>query len=254
MASTFFRPTFPLLGLHFTALSPERAQAVAAQLAKAHRPAAIFTPNAEIAYRAARQPSFAACLRRADLLLPDGVGITLAARLGGGRLFRMPGIDFAEEMLRAAPPGGYRLFLLGGRPGVAAQAGAVLMRHYPRVRICGVQDGYYAVESEEVIAAAVRATRPDLLFVCLGSPRQEEWIMRYRLPCLALGLGGALDVWSGAVERAPRAVRRAGFEWLWRGLHDLRRLPRLLALPAFAGCVLRERLFLGKDRQKSAYR
>jgi N-acetylglucosaminyldiphosphoundecaprenol N-acetyl-beta-D-mannosaminyltransferase len=91
---------------------------------------------------------------------------------------------------------------------------------------------------ERAVAAAVRAAAPDLLFVCLGSPRQEAWIAKYRPPCLALGLGGALDVFAGDLKRAPEGVRQAGFEWLWRAAHEPKRLVRLLALPAFAGRVL----------------
>jgi len=88
------------------------------------------------------------------------------------------------------------------------------------------------------VATAVRAAAPDLLFVCLGAGRQEEWILRYRPPCLALGLGGALDVFAGDKKRAPAPMRRMGLEWLFRAAAEPARIGRLLSLPAFAGRVL----------------
>ena len=226
--------TVRILTLRFTPYTGEQALCLAHRLAAAHRPACIFTPNAEMAHRATRSPAFSDLLNRADLLLPDGIGITAAARMQGTPLPRLPGIDFAEALLRTAPSNGYRLFLLGARPGVAAKAGKALCRRFPRVTVCGVQDGYFAPEMAHSVAAAIRAAEPNLLFVCLGSPRQEEWIAVHRPPCLALGLGGALDVWSGEVKRAPQIVQKAGMEWLWRTLRQPSRLARLPALAAFS--------------------
>ena len=226
--------TVKILSLRFPLLTETEALRIAARMAAAHRPFSVFTPNAEIANRAARSPAFSDLLNRADLLLPDGVGITLAARLRGARLSRMPGIDFAERLLAAAPPRGYRVFLLGARPGVAALAGRELERRFPRVRVCGVQDGYFPPGMRRAVAGAVTAASPDLLFVCLGSPLQEEWIAAFRPPCLAIGLGGALDVWAGCVRRAPDGWQRMGLEWLWRTAKDPARLRRLPALAAFA--------------------
>ena len=150
---------------------------------------------------------------------------------------RLPGIEFAEALLATAPRP-YRLFLLGARPGIATKAGRFLEKRYPHVRICGMQDGYYAPEMAHAVATAVRAAAPDLLFVCLGSPRQEEWIAIHRPPCLAIGLGGALDVWSGEIKRAPRVFREYGMEWLWRTARQPSRLARMPALAAFSARVL----------------
>ena len=226
-----------VLSLRFPLIGQQEALATAHRLMADHRPSAIYTPNAEIANRAAGSAAFSDLLNRADLLLPDGVGITAAARLQGVHLPRMAGIDFAEALL-ATLPSPCRLFLLGARPGVAGAAGRALARRYRQVTVCGVQDGYYAPRMASAVAACVRAAAPDLLFVCLGSPRQEEWIAVHRPPCLALALGGALDVWSGETKRAPRAVQQAGMEWLWRTVHQPARLRRLPALAAFSARVL----------------
>ena len=226
-----------VLTLRFPLIDKKEALRRAHAMIGEHRPAAIYTPNAEIANRAATSAAFSDTLNRADLLLPDGIGISMAAKMQGLTLPRLPGIEFAESLLATAPRP-YRLFLLGGRPGIAAAAGRRLRARYPRVQIVGVQDGYYAPEMAHAAAAAVRAAAPDLLFVCLGSPRQEEWIALHRPPCLAIGLGGALDVWSGDMKRAPHAVREAGLEWLWRTVRQPSRMARLPALAAFSARVL----------------
>ncbi len=227
-----------ILTLRFPMLTRGQALAQAHRLAAAGRSACIFTPNAEIACHAAKSPAFSDILNGADMLLPDGVGISLAARRQGVDLARIAGIDFAQALLATAPARGYRVFLLGARPGVAVAAGKALVRRFPRVTICGAQDGYYPTEMEHALAAAIRAARPHLLFVCLGSPRQEEWIATHRPPCLSLGLGGALDVWAGERRRAPAAVQGMGLEWLWRTVSDPVRLMRLPALASFSLRVL----------------
>lgn len=227
-------PFVRILTLHFPLLSQEAALSRALEMAAARRPSAIFTPNAEMACRAAQSPAFSTLLNGADMLLPDGVGITLAAKRQGVTLPRMAGIDFAEELMRRAPAGGLRLFLLGARPGVGQEAAKVIEARYPRVRICGVQDGYFPAAMDAAVAGVIRAAAPDLLFVCLGSPRQEEWIAARHPPCLAIGLGGALDVWAGRVRRAPIPVQKAGLEWLWRTAAQPARLARLPALAAFS--------------------
>ncbi len=205
-------------------------------------PLYLVTPNAEITYRASRDSAFRALLDGAALRVPDGVGVTLGARLFGVRLARFPGIELAEELLRTAPPTGYRLFLLGGRPGVAERAKDALLRRFPHITVVGTRDGYFAESEDTAVTEEIRAAGADLLFVCLGSPRQEKWMAAHPLPLLALGLGGSFDVWAGDVRRAPRFFRRAGLEWLWRIAHEPKRLGRAAALPCFLLAVLRARI------------
>ncbi|MBQ8174035.1 MAG: WecB/TagA/CpsF family glycosyltransferase [Clostridia bacterium] len=233
--------TVRILSLDFP-LTPRRELLLTAhRLIGSKRAARIYTPNAEMAYRAARDPAFSALLHRADLLLPDGVGISMAAARQGVSLSRVSGIDFAEALLRTAPRP-YRVFLLGAKPGIGAAAARELSRRYARAEIVGVQDGYFPCERSHTVAAAIAGMRPDLLFVCLGSPRQEQWIDTHAIPCLAMGLGGSLDVWAGEVKRAPAVMQRAGLEWLWRTARDPRRLARLPALAGFAWRALTEKV------------
>lgn len=229
-----------VLSLSFVPYTKEEALTRAHALIAAGGCARVYTPNAEIALHASRQAAFSDMLARAELLLPDGVGVSLAARLYGASLPRIAGIDFAEALLATAPRT-YRLYLFGAKEGVAARAGRALALRFPRAEIVGVRHGYFERDEERRVYDEIAAARPDLLFVCLGSPRQEEWIERLRPPCLSIGLGGALDVWAGDKARAPRAVRAMGGEWIFRILQEPSRLLRAGALPAFAFRVLLDR-------------
>ncbi len=202
----------------------------------------IVTPNPIMIERAVRDRKFRAVLNDATIRLADGVGIVLAARLAGTSLTRIPGIEMAETLLACAARYGYRVYLLGGKPGVAKEAAARLRTRLPGLCICGVRDGYFSAAEAERVTADIAAAHPDFLFVCLGSPKQENWIAenQSRLPGVRLfmALGGSLDVWSGRLERAPALLRAAGLEWLWRMAHEPRRLRELPLIVAFSGRTL----------------
>ncbi|MBQ9079928.1 MAG: WecB/TagA/CpsF family glycosyltransferase [Clostridia bacterium] len=215
-------------------------------------PAAVFTPNAEMIYRAARDGRLAALLNSGDINTADGIGTVWAARrLGTPLSGRVAGIELGEAALRFAAERGLRVFLLGGKPaqgdlpGVADRAAARLRDRFPTLNICGTHHGYFESNSaeEQALLERIRATSPHLLVVCLGFPRQERWIMENRdeLGCVrvAMALGGSLDVWSGSVRRAPAMIRAAHLEWAWRILRDPRRLKRAAALPAFVGLTIK---------------
>ena len=200
----------------------------------------VYTPNPQIALGVSRSESLSSVFGRADLLLPDGIGLVLASRMLGSPLpCRITGIDTAERVLGFAERRGLRVALLGGRRGVAELAKMRLSLRFPSLRVCFTHHGYFekdGAENERVVRA-LRQSRPDILFVCLGFPAQERWIDENarRIPTLrlAMGLGGALDVWSGRVKRAPRVVRNMRLEWLWRTLGDPSRCGRLIDACAF---------------------
>ena len=172
-------------------------------------------------------------LNGADLVLPDGIGVVYSAKLQGTPLKgRVPGIEFAADMLICLNGMGGRLYLLGAKPGVAEEAGRRILNQYPNITLCGTQDGYF--EDEEEVLLKVAAARPDLLFVCLGAPKQEKWMARWGRHTgarLAIGLGGALDVFAGKVERAPEGWRKLGLEWAYRLKKEPRRAGRMAKLP-----------------------
>lgn len=202
----------------------------------------VVTANPEIVMATRQDATFAAAVRRATWVLPDGVGVVWAARLLGAPVpERVPGIDLMEKLLSISARRGYRVFFLGAAEGVAEEAAANVRRRFPGIAVVGARHGYFSPKEEASVVAGVQRAAPDLLFVGLGAPRQELFIARHRrwwsVP-VAVGVGGALDVLAGRVRRAPRWVQSLGLEWFYRFLQQPRRLPRLLALPRFTALVL----------------
>ena len=195
----------------------------------------VATPNPEIVQRAQKDREFAGILAQADLVIPDGVGVVYAAKILGRPLKgRVPGIDFASALMGRMAGTGRRLYLLGAAPGVAEQAAVNLRAKYPGLVVCGAHDGFFQDDASP--AAAIRAARADVVFVCLGFPKQEKWIAAHGRAAgarLYVGLGGSLDVFAGRVERAPESFQRLGLEWLHRLIKEPSRIGRMAKLPLF---------------------
>ena len=224
-----------VLGVAFDNVTMDEAVERALELLEQDGPHLVATPNPEIVQRAGRDPEYARILAGADLDIPDGVGIIHAARILGTPLKeRVPGIDFASGLLARTAGAGKRLFLLGAAPGVAEQAAVNLRAAHPGLVVCGTHDGYF--QEDGPVADAIRAARADIVFVCLGFPKQEKWIAangRATGARLLIGLGGALDVFSGKVERAPGRFQKLGLEWLYRLGKEPSRIGRMAKLPLF---------------------
>jgi len=238
-------PALTLFGVPIHDVSlPETLEWVARWIA-GQRPRQIATVNPEFLMAARRDPTFRAVLQGAGLCVPDGVGVTLAARyLGRPLRERVAGVDLVERLAAHAADAGWRLFLLGGAPGIAERAGAVLTCRHPTLTICGTYAGSPAVEDEEEILQRVRTARADVLLVAYGAPAQDLWLARNLARSgakVGIGIGGALDYLAGVVPRAPRWVRRLGFEWLYRLIRQPWRWRRQRVLPQFALLVLLRR-------------
>ncbi|MEY8403023.1 WecB/TagA/CpsF family glycosyltransferase [Oscillospiraceae bacterium 44-34] len=222
-----------ILGITFDDLTREEAAQAGAALLAEDKFHYVVTPNPEFILTAEKDSDFRRVLNGADLVLPDGIGVVYSAKLQGTPLKgRVPGIEFAADMLICLNGMGGRLYLLGAKPGVAEEAGRRILNQYPNITLCGTQDGYF--EDEEEVLLKVAAARPDLLFVCLGAPKQEKWMARWGRHTgarLAIGLGGALDVFAGKVERAPEGWRKLGLEWAYRLKKEPRRAGRMAKLP-----------------------
>jgi len=231
-----------VLGVPFDPLGMEEAVKTIASWLEGEECHQIVTANPETVMKAGEDRELMAILREARLVVADGIGIVWAARRQGNPLpERVPGVELAERLVALAAQRGYRVYLLGGAPGVAAEAARCLEAKYPGLVIAGVQHGYFSPEEEEGVVAAVAAARPHLLLVGLGMPKQEKWIYRHRQrlgAAVAIGVGGSLDVFAGRVCRAPGWMCRLGLEWLYRFLTQPQRLFRMLALPRFAVKVL----------------
>lgn len=222
-----------ILGIQFDNLTREEAARRGAELLEEDCFHYVVTPNPEFILAAEGDGEFRAVLNGADLVLPDGIGVVYSARILGRPLQgRVPGIEFAEDMLACLNGTGGRLYLLGAKPGVSEEAGRRILERYPNLTLCGTQDGYF--KDEEAALLKVAAARPDLLFVCLGAPKQEKWMARWGRHTgarLAIGLGGALDVFAGSVERAPESWRKLGLEWAYRLKKEPKRIGRMAKLP-----------------------
>lgn len=222
-----------VLGILFDDLTRQEAAQAGAALLEEDKFHYVVTPNPEFILAAEKDGEFRQVLNGADLVLPDGIGVVYSAKIQGTPLKeRVPGIEFAADMLACLNKTGGRLYLLGAKPGVAEEAGRRILSQYPNITLCGVQDGYF--KDEEAVLLKVAAARPDLLFVCLGAPKQEKWMARWGRHTgarLAVGLGGALDVFAGTVERAPESWRRLGLEWAYRLKKEPRRAGRMAKLP-----------------------
>lgn len=203
----------------------------------------ICTTNPEFVMTAQHDSAFKTVLNRADLCIPDGVGLLYASYLTGTPLEeRVAGSDLVFELANLSQTLDQRLFLLGAAPGIAEAAAAILVNRYPGLQIAGTYAGSPDPRERDMIVEMVNRSQADILFVAYGAPRQDKWIYdnRERLTSVrvALGVGGALDFVTGKATRAPKWVRRIGFEWLHRLIKEPWRWRRMLALPRFAWHVL----------------
>ena len=225
-----------ILGLKFDNVSMEEALAIGEGFLDGDRPAIVVTPNAEIGYDASADEELCALLNQADLMLPDGAGVVLAAKLRKTPLKeKVAGIDFARNMLAVFARRGTKLYLLGSKPGVAEQAAEKMKEIAPGLVICGTADGYF--KDETPVVEKINASGAEALFVCLGAPKQEKFMFAHReeLPTVRLmaGLGGSLDGFAGNVKRAPDWMIKCQLEWFYRLCKEPKRIGRMMRLPKY---------------------
>lgn len=224
-----------LLGVGFDNVTMEEAVQRGVALLESDGTHYVATPNPEIVETCRTNPAAMAAVNGADLVLPDGIGVVYGSRLRKTPLKgRVPGIEFGAEMLRQCARLGKRVYLLGSKPGVAEAAAEKLRQDYEGLQIVGTADGYF--KDDAAAAARVRESGAELVFVCLGAPKQEIFMHDFGEATgaqLLLGLGGSLDVFAGNVERAPQFYRDHGLEWFYRLMKNPSRLGRMMKLPLF---------------------
>ena len=207
-----------LLGISFDNLNLAEATDRAYELSRSRNSAYVVTPNALILRNSMSNNELKTAIEEAELVLPDGIGVLLSAKIQG-RLFRerVAGIDFAAALISRLAESGGSLFLFGSAPGVAEKAAENIEKDFEGIKILGVNDGYTYDKSE--LIKKINSLSPDFLLCCLGSPKQELWMLenkaKLRVGIMA-GLGGSLDVFSGNIKRAPKLMRKLGLEWLYR--------------------------------------
>ncbi|WP_417204928.1 sugar transferase [Antarctobacter sp.] len=216
--------TRPVLGLPLVDGTTD--QAIATLMTGGAR--RVYFLNAHCANVRARNSRYAAALDKADMVLPDGIGVELAARMTGkGLTENLNGTDFTPALLRAAAARGQSVFLFGAAPGTAEAAANRLALAIPGLRIAGTRDGFEGAADSDAAIDHINGSGADILLVALGVPMQELWIDEHahRLsPRLVLGVGALFDFLADRVRRAPVTLRRAKMEWLWRLAMEPRRL------------------------------
>ncbi|MGB1249569.1 MAG: WecB/TagA/CpsF family glycosyltransferase [Candidatus Promineifilaceae bacterium] len=215
--------------------------AAALKVSKLHQ---ICTPNPEFVMKAQRDADFMRVLNSAECNIPDGAGLLWAAkRLGKPLSERVPGSELVHHIAKRAANEGWRLFLLGAAPGVAAECAEIWQAQYPTLQIVGTYSGSPAMEENETIVAMINASSADILLVAYGAPKQDKWIARNREQLtsvrVAAGIGGSFDFVVGKSTRAPRWVQNLNLEWLHRLILEPWRLPRMMTLPKFVWAVRR---------------
>lgn len=233
-----------VMGLKFDSMTMDEALSRAEALLRGEKAAYVVTPNAEIAYEALHDGQLREMLNGADLMLPDGAGVVLASKL-----LRTPvkqkvaGVDFAAGLLGVLERNGQGLYLLGGKPGIGELAAQKMLEAHPQLRIAGIADGYF--QDEAPVIAKINASGADALFVCLGAPKQERFMVQHRQELhvhLMAGLGGSLDAFAGTVQRAPAWMIRLNLEWLYRLIREPKRFRRMLRLPKYLWAVMLKRI------------
>lgn len=238
------REILDVLGVRVDRVDQDGALAAIAAFLETDGCKQIVTLNPEYVMLAGEQPTLKRIINASDLSVPDGMGIIWASRLMGDPLpTRVTGTGLLPAICRLCAERGHSIYMLGGRPGVGDMAADKLRQSYPTLDIAGVSS-HDPGEGQEAVAA-INASGADVLAVAYGCPKQDFWIDRHRRELntvkVAIGVGGALDFISGQMPRAPRVMRRAGLEWLFRLWLEPDRAGRMLALPRFGARVTLQR-------------
>lgn len=220
-----------VLGIKVDDVSEEEALNIVGELLKKPGKYYIVTPNPEFIVAAYKDPVFTKILNDADLSIPDGIGLKLVGKVKN----RVTGIDLMEKMVALASQKGYSVGFLGARGDIAQRAAQAFKNKYSNLKISLAESG-----GEAFTLTNLNIKPTDILFVAFGHGKQEKWIMDNlsQVPVkLAMGVGGAFDVISGDVPRAPQWIRNIGLEWLFRLIIQPWRIKRQLALIKFLWLV-----------------
>lgn len=203
------------------------------------QPHLIVTPNPEMIVAAQSDQELKQILNNADLRVPDGISMVVVSRILGNPLKeRVTGIDLMLKITEMSAQQGFKIFLLGSKPGIVEDAAHTLISQYPNLLIAGTHHGYFGDDSE--VVQKIKNAKPDILFVGLGAGQQEKWLNCHlkdlNIP-VSMVIGGSLDIISGRKKRAPQWIQALYIEWLYRLIAEPDRWKRQLALPRFLWIV-----------------
>lgn len=203
----------------------------------------VITINPEMIENASKNPDFAEIINSAELVVPDGIGVEIGLKILGYNVRRIAGIEFSHRMIEECAKNSQSVALVGAKPQIVEKAKENLEKEISGLYITYAHDGYFS--NDEEIINELKIRQPRLILCALGSPKQEEFIIKAKqvLPnALFVGVGGSFDVWSGVVERAPEIYQKLGLEWLYRTVKEPKRFKRIFpTLPLFVLKVLREK-------------
>lgn len=193
----------------------------------------VVTLNSLMAKRSWHNYELSKAIGNASLITADSIGICLASvLLDGNKVHRYPGIEMMEDLIKQD----WKVFLLGGKPGITEKASQNIRRRYPYAKLCGAYHGYFKKDEEKDIVSTINMLNPDIVFVGLDVPRQEIWIDKNKKKVnagLLIGVGGSFDIAGGFLPRAPYILRVIGIEWIWRAVVQPWRIVRIINLPVF---------------------
>lgn len=242
-----------VLGVRVHDVTEDEALAALTAFVHTGSPHRVVTPNPEIIMAARRDAGYRSILNASDLAIPDGIGLLLAARLAGTPIrSHLRGADLVEALAARSAASGWRWFLLGAEPGVAAEAARRMAARQSGLEIAGAMAGSPDPADDLTIRRAIQAAAPvHVLLVAYGAPRQERWIARNQAAIdvpVQVGVGGAFNFLAGRSPRAPAWARRLELEWAYRLVSEPWRWRRQLALPVFAALAAAEAVRRRRER------
>lgn len=214
---------------------------------KGDRPYSIFAVNPEKNFSVPKDLFLYKAFKAADLLIADGIGVVLAAKiLYGVSLARVPGVELMANICKISAKNGYKIFIYGAREEINKTAVLELQKRYPDLQIVGRANGYLREEEMPSLLTSINESGAEILFLALGSPKQERWFATHKGELknitVCQGIGGTLDTIVGDVKRAPKVCQKIGLEWFYRLVSEPKRIKRQTVLPLFVFMVLSSRL------------
>lgn len=216
----------------------------------------IATPNTEIAMEGKNNKEYVNLINSFDLVVPDGIGLIYASKMRNLPLKeRVTGFDISINLLKLGKEKPLDLYILGGKPGVSKKASENIEKEYPGISVVGHRNGYFNIEEEESIVFEINKTKPDIIFVGLGFPKQEDFIRRNKDKLegkVIIGNGGVTDILAGENKRAPEIFIKLNLEWFYRLLQEPSRITRQIAIPKFIFNVLvnKNSVMRGEDNER----
>ena len=217
-----------------------RSLNIAFDLINENKVSQVVTINPEMFAESEKNEDFKKILEDAELIVPDGIGIKIAFKLKGKNVERVPGVDFARTLIDWCAKNNKPVAIIGAKEEVVTKAVENLKSEVDGLNIVYYHNGYFDNNNE--IYDELKNANAKLVLVALGSPKQEFFIYNAKNkipPCLMIGIGGSLDVWSGTVKRAPKIYQKLGLEWLYRTVCQPERFKRIFpAIPKFLWKVI----------------